>query len=408
MDASIAVDVDTPRPSKPRRLIAGLGIAQILGWGSSFYLPAVFAAPIAADTGWSLTLVVAGFSVALFISGLAAPGVGQLISRHGGRRVLVGGFSVLALGLVALGLAPNLPLFFAAWVVIGLGMSASLYDAAFSALGRLYGPAARRAITTLTLFGGFASSVCWPLSAFLVEMLGWRGACLTYAAVHVCICVPLLLFVLPREAPEVLSTGEGEHGAAKALTLSSRSERRSLVILTAILMTGGLIFSLFSVHLLTLLQAGGLPLAAAVALSVMIGPSQVGGRVVEMAFGYRFHPIWTLVTATVLILAGMTLLASGLPMPALALILYGAGNGIWSIAKGTLPLALFGQARYPVIMGRLAMPALIVQAIAPSLGAVVLEHAGAYWTLGLLVGFAVANVMLVLLLVGVQERGLAR
>ena len=127
-----------------------------------------------------------------------------------------------------------------------------------------------------------------------------------------------------------------------------------------------------------------------------------------MAFGYRYHPIWTQATASVLILGGITLLASGLPMPAIALILYGAGNGIWSIAKGTLPLALFGQARYPVIMGRLAMPSLIVQAIAPSLGAVVLEHAGAYWTLGLLVGFAVANVMLVLLLVGVQERGVVR
>jgi len=379
---------------RPAVVVGGLGVVQILAWGTSYYLPAVLAAPMAAATGWPLSFVVGGFSLALFVSGLAAPAVGRMIDSHGGRPVLAGGAIVLAAGLTTLGLATNLVVFFTAWLVIGLAMSASLYDAAFSTLGRLYGNAARRAITVLTLFGGFASTVCWPLSAYLVEMLGWRGACFTYAGFQIAMSLPIILFLIPRETVKDRHAENPSSSSAK-LKLASRHERRSFVILAAMLMIGGTIATLLSVHLLTLLQAKGLTLAAAVSLGALMGPSQVGARLVEMALGRHYHPLWTLAAATALIATGTFLLFFDLPITLAAIALYGAGNGIWSIAKGTVPLAIFGPSRYPVLMGQLAMPGLIAQSAAPFIGAIVIEHGSAQGTVALLVALALANVALI-------------
>lgn len=190
---SLAAAGSASAPASHRRMavVSAIGTAQILAWGSSYYLTAVLAGPVAADTGWSMAWIVGGLSLGFLVSGLVSPRVGRLIDAHGGRPVLAASAVLLACGLLTLGLAPTLPMFVGGWLVIGLGMGAGLYDPAFSALGRLYGDAARSAITHVTLFGGFASTVCWPLSAFLVDHLGWRGACLTYAAVHVGVVLPL-------------------------------------------------------------------------------------------------------------------------------------------------------------------------------------------------------------------------
>ena len=177
--------------------ITALGIAQILGWGTSFYFPAVLAPPIVADTGWALAWVVSGTSIGLLVAGLIAPKVGAIIDRRGGRPVLAVSSLLQAAGLCCIGLAPNLPMFLLGWVVLGGGMGTGLYDAVFAALGKLYGRDARTAITNLTLFGGFASTVCWPLSAFLAENFGWRGACLVYAALHLIVSLPLQMAVMP-------------------------------------------------------------------------------------------------------------------------------------------------------------------------------------------------------------------
>ncbi|HWA81237.1 MAG TPA: MFS transporter, partial [Acetobacteraceae bacterium] len=187
---------DTPRL---RTVIPVLGVTQILAWGSSYYLLAVLAKPIAADTGWSSGWIVGGLSLGLLVAGIVSPRVGDTIQRLGGRLVLATSALFLALGLIGLALSPNLPIYVASWVVLGIGMGAGLYDAAFATLGRLYGQHARTAITSLTLFGGFASTVCWPLSAMLVSHLGWRNACLVYAGIHLGILLPLYIFALPRE-----------------------------------------------------------------------------------------------------------------------------------------------------------------------------------------------------------------
>ena len=185
-----------PKPS-PGVVITTLGITQIFAWGCSFYLPAVLARPIAADTGWSLGWVVGGLSVGLLAAGLVAPRVGRTIDARGGRPVLVASSVLLAAGLATMALAHSLPVYPMAWLVMGIGMGSGLYDAGFATLGRLYGKDARRAITTLTLWGGFASTVCWLFSAWLVEHFGWRSACAAYAAIHVLVALPLHAFILP-------------------------------------------------------------------------------------------------------------------------------------------------------------------------------------------------------------------
>ena len=377
-------------------IISALGVVQIFAWGSSYYLLAVLAAPIAADTGWPLAWIVGALSLGLLAAGIVSPRVGDAIGQHGGRPVLAAACLLLAGGLVMLAAAPSLWVFVAGWVVLGLGMGAGLYDAAFATLGGYYGHSARSAITTLTLWGGFASTICWPLSALFLEHWGWRGTCAAYAAIHLAICLPLVLLVLPRNGKPKPVGGVRE---TPRLALHGH-ERRTYLILMAIMVLAGLGVTIVSVHLLTLLQQRGFSLAEAVALGALIGPAQVAGRIGEMVSGGRHHPFWTLAIATALGAAGMTMLAAGFPIIGLSLVLYGAGNGIFSIAKGALPLALFGPARYAPIMGRLARPGLVAQAVGPTVGALLLSIAGTDQILIMLAALTLANLLLVALLWG--------
>ncbi|MGD9769860.1 MAG: MFS transporter, partial [Pseudolabrys sp.] len=192
-------------------VITALGIAQILSWGSSFYFPAVLAEPIVADTGWPLVWVVGGVSIGLLTAGLIAPQVGRIIDRRGGRPVLAASSLLYAAGLAGIGLAPSLPVYLLSWIVLGGGMGTGLYDAVFAALGKLYGRDARGPITNLTLFGGFASTVCWPLSAFLAELYGWRATCLIYAGLHIVLALPLQMAVMPAQSGLPARNSEAAH-----------------------------------------------------------------------------------------------------------------------------------------------------------------------------------------------------
>ncbi|HEX6103471.1 MAG TPA: MFS transporter, partial [Alphaproteobacteria bacterium] len=331
-------------PPSPWRMVPTLGLMQILAWASSYYLPAVIAKPVAESMGWPLSWAVGGVSLGLLASGLVASRVGRAIDRRGGRPVLAASAVLLAGGLSTLALSSALGSYLAGWVLMGLGMGAGLYDAAFAALGRTYGEAARRAITALTLFGGFASTVGWPLSAWLVESLGWRGACLAYAAIQLAVVLPTYLLVLPREAARAQTVGLPQPAPSRSGASPRTASRRTLLItLLALAFTlGDVIWSVLSVHLIVLLQAREVPLAEAVALGALVGPSQVAARAVEMLTGRHYHPIWTLTASSLLFAAGVALLWAGQPLLAIGFILYGAGGGMRSIARGTLPLALFG------------------------------------------------------------------
>ncbi len=377
--------------SESRRwpVIAALGILQILAWGSSFYLPAVLAGPIAAGTGWPLAWVVGGLALGLLAAAAASPHVGAAIHRHGGRPVLALAALLLAGGLTILALAPSLPVYLGGWLVIGLGMGGGLYDPAFATLGRLYGAEARGSITALTLWGGFASTVCWPLSAFLVAQVGWRGTCLTYAGLHLAVSLPLVLALVPKAPPPPPAASP----RVGTVPLSAR-ERRAFLLFAGVLILGGAVMAMVSVHLLTLLQARGDSLASAVSHGALIGPAQVGARLGEMALKGRHHPLWTLAAALILVTLGLAALALGAPGLGLWLVIYGGGNGIYSIARGTVPLALFGPARYPLVVGRLARPGLAAQALAPPAGALLLTRAGPEALWWLLLALSLANLVL--------------
>ena len=376
-----------------RVVITALGIAQILAWGTSFYFPAVFAGPIVADTGWSLGYVVGGTSVGLLVAGLISPQVGKIIDVRGGRPILLASSLFYAAGLIGIGLAPALPVYLMAWVLLGIGMGTGLYDAVFAALGRMYGSAARGPITNLTLFGGFASTVCWPLSAFMIEHIGWREACFVYAGLHLLVALPLQMAVI-RRAPKSAAATHADT-AQSTSPPAIANETLIFALLALVLSIAAGIGSIVVVHLLIFLQARGEDFAVAVSLGTLFGPAQVGARVIDRLFGARYHPIWTMIACCVLMAVGLLLLAAHFQILILVILLYGAGYGISWIGRGTLPLALVGPIRFPRLMGKLAFPSLIVQAAAPSLGALLIEANGADVTIFVLTAMALINVVLI-------------
>ncbi|WP_108462841.1 MFS transporter [Devosia naphthalenivorans] len=384
----MSVAVEGVATTRPAIVVTALGIVQILAWGSSYYLLAVLAPMIVLDTGWSLPWVIGGLTGGLLAGGVTAPLIGGTIQQRGGKPVLICSMLLLSSGLALIGTATWLPVYLVGWIIMGVGMAAGLYDAAFSTLGRLYGKNARRAITTLTLWGGFASTVCWPITAYLGETYGWRTACLVYAGAHLLISLPLILAFIPAPGP----------ASSPLLTadrpIPARSPRATFYLLAVIFTIASLISSMLGVHLLTLLQLRGHDLAAAVAFGALIGPSQVGSRVMDMVLGSRYHAVWTMMASTILLAGGLVLLFMNLPVTGLAIIIYGAGNGIFSIARGALPLTLFDPSTFAVLMGRLALPSLLVQAFAPSLGAALIEMGGANLLLGAVAGLASINVLL--------------
>lgn len=390
LHGQVAPTSEPPR----RRIVPALGITQILGWGSTYYLPAVLAPAIALDTGWPLPAIVGGLALGLLVAGAVSPLVGRTIDRHGGRSVLSAASLLFAAGLAALAAAPSLPFYLAAWLLLGLAMGAGLYDAAFATLGRIYGESARRAITLLTLIAGFASTLCWPLTAWLDSTFGWRGACLAYAGLQLAVALPLHAWALPRRPAGLVPQALGTSASSAPM-----AQPRLYLLLAATITLAAAITALVAVHLLTILQGRGLSLAAAVGLGALIGPAQVSARASEILLGRHRHPIWTLVAATVLVAAGIGLLTLSFPLPAVALLAFGAGAGIHSIARGTVPLALFGAAGYPTLMGRLARPSLVAQAVAPVLGALLLQWTGPGGTLATLLAAAAADLVLALALV---------
>lgn len=357
------------------RLVSALGIAQILAWSTTYYLPAVLAKPIAGATGWSLSAVVLGLSLGLLVAGACSPLVGRQIDRHGGRPVLASSSFLLALGLLLMGLAGNLPTYYLAWCLVGAGMAAGLYDAAFSTLGQLLGSHARASITGLTLLGGLASTLGWPLIAGLEQLVGWRHCCFVLAALHLVIGLPIHLLAVPRSDRPASTTTPRAHAEPPAAAVSSGD--RLFLLLAVLLTLQSLVVSSVSVHLLDLLRQLGIASATALAIGMLIGPAQIAARLAEFSIGRNLHPTLSARAAILLCGLGIALLLPAAPWLAfVAMALYGAGNGILTIARGTLPLALFGADGYATRMGLLARPMLLAQATGPVAAALFLDHAG--------------------------------
>ncbi len=365
--------------------VALLGTTQTLAWASAYYLPALLAAPIARDIGVSVPTVFAAFSVSLVVSAALGPYAGRRIDRFGGRPVLAATNLVFAAGLALLALVQGPWGLFGAWLLLGVGMGSGLYEAAFAALVRLYGSRARNAITGITLIGGFASTVGWPLTIWLEHAWGWRGACLGWAALHIVLGLPLnlLLPVAPASlgapAPVAVPTAAGAGASTAASEPAVAPPPRSTAVLLAFAFAvTGFISTAMAAHLPRLLQSSGTTLATAVAVGALVGPAQVAARLLEFGVLRRLHPLLSARLATALHPVGAVALALfGGPAAAVFAVLHGAGNGMLTIAKGTLPLALFGPQGYGQRQGMLLVPARVAAAAAPWLFGLCLDRLGA-------------------------------
>lgn len=386
-------------PGAPVRVVGILGTAQTLAWASSYYLPAMLADPMARDLGVSTPTVYAAFSAALVASALIGPWAGLAIDRHGGRMVLAGTSLLFALGLGMLGAAQGPWTMVAAWLVMGVAMGAGLYEAAFSSLVRLYGHHARGAITGITLIAGFASTVGWPLSAWMETLFGWRGACLGWAALHLMIGLPLNAW-LPKAVAAKTPGPDAPAAQQEGSPPAARPGPQGLAtaLLAFVFAATWFISTAMATHLPRMLQATGATLAAAVAVGALIGPAQVAGRLLEFGLLRHVHPLLSARLAALAHPAGVAvLLTAGPALAPLFAILHGAGNGILTIAKGTLPLALFGPQGYGARQGWLMMPARVAQALAPFLFGLALDawRANALWLSGG-IGLAACAALLVL------------
>lgn len=350
-------------------VVAALGTAQTLAWGSSYYLPAILADPIARDLGISSNWFFAAFSGSLVISGLLGPRVGRQIDRMGGRQVLCASNVVLAAGLALLGASASVWMMSAAWLLLGVGMGLGLYDAAFGALGRIYGSDARASITGITLIAGFASTVGWPLTSLGLETIGWRETCFAWAASHIVIGLPLNL-ILPQ--------AERRAAASQGPTIKPYIPiDRTMVLLSFAFAAAWTVTSAMAAHLPRIVEAFGATPAQAVFAGMMIGPAQVAARVMEASVLGRFHPLFSTRIACLTHPIGACVIGlfGGGAAAAFAL-LHGAGNGILTIARGTLPLAIFGPENYAYRLGLIGAPSRICQAAAPLAFGLLIEPMG--------------------------------
>ena len=355
----------------PRQLpiILALGTTQTLAWASSYYLPAILADAIGRDLGVSSIWVFSAFSASLVLSALLGPRIGRQIDLVGGRNVLSLSNLVLAAGLVLLGFATSIPLLVAAWLVLGIGMGAGLYDAAFAALGRIYGHAARGSITGITLIAGFASTVGWPLSAWGLETIGWRDTCFAWAAAHLLIGLPINWWMLPKVA--------GAKAVVEAAVKPHIPLDRTMILLAFVFAAAWTVTGAMAAHFPRILEAAGATPVQAIAAGALIGPAQVAARIFEAGFLKRYHPLLSARLACLTHPIGAIILAvAGGGAASVFALFHGAGNGVLTIARGTLPLAIFGPQNYGYRLGIIGAPARMAQAAAPLLFGLLLDTMG--------------------------------
>jgi predicted MFS family arabinose efflux permease len=360
--------------------VLALGITQIVAWGTTLYALGVLGIPIAQDTGWSRSVVFAGLTVALLASGAVSALVGRLIDRRGAQSVMSLGSVLVAAALMVIAVAPHPTVYLAGWALLGPAMRMNLYDAAFAALVQVTPSRGRRAISYLTLFGGFASTVFWPIGHVLNGAIGWRMTFLVYAAINLAVCLPLHWWGLARrEAAGMETPAASFHPGAAGPTLKGPARRLAMLLFAVVTSASAFVFGAMAVHLPAVLQACGLSAGAAVTLASFKGVAQVAGRVGEIAFGHRLHAIdLGRFSVALMPISFLVLMAGGASLSAaLAFtVTFGLANGLVTIVRGAVPLALFGPQGYGTVLGILATPYLIVNALAPAAFAVVIDVAG--------------------------------
>lgn len=373
------------------RAVPVLGMTQILCWGTMFYTPVLMVPLIAQARGWSIAFTMGGFSIGLLAAGITAPWVGRGIDRYGGHVVMAAGSLTGAFGFVLLVNATHPAAYWIAWIVLGIAMGANLYDATFASLGRIFGTEARSAITAVTLAGGFASTVGWPVTYLLLSTLGWQGTYLVYAGVLVLVAAPLHAFALPRQRAAVVAPVAAADAPAHPAVLPPHG--LTFLLVATAFAAYAFVPSGLSAHLLAIFQRGGVEAATAVTIGALFGPAQVGARLIEFLFARRVHPLLIARGAVSALLIGFAMLeivGVSAATAAIFMLMFGGANGLITITRGAVPLSLFGAAGYGRVIGRLAAPFLLMQAAAPLVMAFVVERVSDPAALGLAALFALA------------------
>ncbi|WP_422034304.1 MFS transporter [Reyranella sp.] len=383
----------------------GLGLTQIVGWGTTFLMPSVLGRHIERDLGLASEIVYGGITVMFGVGALFAPRVGRLLDRTGARSIMAAGSIVYALSLAALSFSQGLVSYLLCWAAMGIASTLALNTPASIALAQVAGARARQAIAVLAIVGGFASTVFWPVSEALELFVSWRGVLLIYAAMHLLVCAPVHLLALPGR----VAVGPQAATGAKIPAPPSERSRQIFLLLSISFSCGAFIFTGFIVHAIGVLRGLGHDPASALLLASLIGPAQVAVRVIELMFGHRYAiSSSALFAAAVLPLGlGLAWLAGGnFAIALLCLVAYGIANGLKAVLRATLPLALFGRAQFGTYLGRLALPQGIVSAAAPPVLAAVMTSYGAQGVLA--VTFVVAMVALVATVMLVRVSGTVR
>ncbi len=365
--------------------VLALGITQIIAWGTSYYCLGVLAGPISRDTGWSRGFVFLGFTVAVLVMGVVSNAVGRAIDRRGARVVMTLGTIVVSAGLFAVSQARSEAAYLVAWAFLGVGMRLCLYDAAFAALVQVAPSRGRIAISYLTLFGAFASSVFWVVGHALNERLGWRQTLVAFAVINLAVCLPLHWWGLGRREPDRRNAapGGGSVAAADGPPLEGTTRSIAIALFALIMSLNGFVFGVISVQLVPLLEAAGLATAAAVGVASLKGVAQFGGRVVEILFARNMRAITVGRIAIGILPLALVLLVAGtrsVPLVVAFTLIMGASQGVLTIVRGAVPLALFGAQGYGAVLGVIATPVLVVNAASPTVFAWIVERWG--WKTG--------------------------
>ena len=375
--------------------VNALGIMQITAWGTSYYCLGVLAQPMVTETGWAKTTVLLGFSVALLVMGCVSTWVGRLIDRLSARVVMALGTLVVAAGLFALAQVRDPVSYWAVWAVLGLGMRCCLYDAAFAGLVQVVPTRGRQAISYLTLYGAYASTIFWVIGYYLNNAYGWRGTLMIFAASNLVVCLPLTWVGLARrEATGETAGATHDPPSSDGPVLHGRRRVVGMLLFALIMSVNGFVFGVVSLQLVPLLETAGLAGTTAVWVASLKGHGQCAGRLIEIVFGRHL----TAMTIARIAIGGvpvallLLVLAHGALWRLVAFtVLLGAAQGVITIVRGAVPLALFGAQGYGTVLGLIATPILLVNAFAPALFALAVDRFGQQRALYALLGCAIGT-----------------
>jgi MFS family permease len=384
--------------SPTARVTLGLGFTQIVGWGTTYLMPSVLGRHFQDDLGISAELVFAGITVMFAVNAVCSPRIGRVVDRIGARSLMATGSVIYALALVSVSMSQGALSYLACWAVMGVASTLALSTPASIAIVQVAGPRSRQAIAMLTIIGGLASTLFWPLTGVLEPALGWRFTLLLYAAVHLGACLPIHLLILPRRPP--VHPPAASTSAASG-TVAPDDLDRVYLLLSISLAFGAFVFTGVQLQMIEMLRGLGHSPAQALLLASMIGPAQVSVRIFELVFGHRYSIMRSAVLGSMMLPVGLgvALLAGDIFAGALFVVVtYGMSNGLKAVQRATLPLALFGRAQFGAYMGRLALPQGIVSAVSPPIMAAVLARFGTPTALWLTFFVAVVSLVAMILL----------